>query len=153
MSDADLRTHSALHVLKGAVQRVLGTEWTASVFVSGERGRLTVQAERKPTGEELRRIEEEANAVIREGAEVLEFEMEREEAEKHFGDAIYDMFTVPKEVSLLRIVRIPEWNVNCCREKHVENTSEIGEIRLEGTRFRNNKQLLEISFRLLNHDR
>ena len=58
MSDADLRTHSALHVLKGAVQRVLGTEWTASVFVSGERGRLTVQAERKPTGEELRRIEE-----------------------------------------------------------------------------------------------
>ena len=150
MSDADLRTHSALHVLKGAVQRVLGTEWTASVFVSGERGRLTVQAERKPTGEEFRRIEEEANAVIREGAEVLGFEMEREEAEKHFGDAIYDLFPVPNEVSLLRIVRIPDWNVNCCGEKHVENTSEIGEIRLEGVRFRNNKQLLEISFRLLN---
>src|SRR2546426_1433368 len=52
MSDADLRTHSALHVLKGAVQRVLGTEWTASVFVSGERGRLTVQAGRKPTRSE-----------------------------------------------------------------------------------------------------
>ena len=149
MSDADLRTHSALHVLKGAVQRVLGTEWTASVFVSGERGRLTVQAERKPTGEEFRRIEEEANAVIREGAEVLEFEMEREEAEKHFGDEIYDMFPVRKEVPMLRIVRIPDWNVNCCREKHVENTSQIGEIRLEGTRFRNNKRLLEISFRLL----
>lgn len=153
MSDADLRTHSALHVLKGAVQRVLGTEWTASVFVSGERGRLTVQAERKPTGEELRRIEEEANAVIREGAEVLEFEMEREEAEKHFGDAIYDLFPVPNEVSLLRIVRIPDWNVNCCREKHLENTSQIGEIRIEGVRFRNSKRLLEISFRLLNHDR
>ena len=149
MSDADLRTHSALHVLKGAVQRVLGTEWTASVFVSGERGKLTVHAERKPTGEEFRRIEEEANAVIREGAEVLEFEMEREEAEKHFGDAIYDLFPVPNEVSLLRVVRIPDWNVNCCGEKHVENTSEIGEIRLEGVRFRNNKQLLEISFRLL----
>ena len=150
MSDADLRTHSALHVLKGAVQRVLGTEWTASVFVSGERGRLTVQADRKPTGEELRRIEEEVNAVIREGAEVLEFEMEREEAEKHFGEAIYDVFPVPKEVSLLRIVRIPDWNVNCCREKHVENTSQVGEIQLQGVRFRNNKRLLEISFHLLN---
>ena len=150
MSDADLRTHSALHVLKGAVQRVLGTEWTASVFVSGERGRVTVQAERKPTGEELRRIEEEANAVIREGAEVLEFEMEREEAEKHFGDSIYDIFPVPKGVPLLRIVRIPDWNVNCCREKHVENTSQVGEIQLQGVRFRNNKRLLEISFHLLN---
>src|SRR2546428_2557428 len=148
MSDADLRTHSAIDVQKGAVQRGLGTEWTASVFVSGERGRLTVQAVRKPTQEEVRRVEEEANAVIREGAEVLEFEMEREEAEKHFGDAIYDMFPVPKEASLLRIVRIPDWNVNCCREKHVENTSQIGEIHIEGTRFRNNKQLLEISFRL-----
>ena len=137
-------------MLKGAAQKVLGTKLTASVYVSGERGRLTVQAVRKPTEEEMRRVAQEANAVIREGAELLEFEMEREEAEKHFGDAIYDMFPVPKEVPLLRIVRIPDWNVNCCREKHVEDTSQVGKIQLEGVRFRNNKQLLEISFRLLN---
>ena len=150
MSEAETRAHSALHVLKGAAQKVLATNLTASVYVSGEHGRLTVQAVRKPTQEELRRVEEEANAVIREGAEVLEFEMEREEAEKHFGEAIYDLFPVPKEVSLLKIVRIPDWNVNCCREKHVENTSQIGEIHIEGVRFRNSKQLLEISFHLLN---
>ena len=150
MSEAETRAHSALHVLKGAAQKVLATNLTASVYVSGERGRLTVKAVRKPTQEELRRVEEEANAVIREGAEVLEFEMEREEAEKHFGEAIYDLFPVPKEVSLLKIVRIPDWNVNCCREKHVENTSQIGEIHIEGVRFRNSKQLLEISFHLLN---
>jgi len=149
LSDAETRTHSALHVLKGAAQKVLGTNLTASVYVSGERGRLTVQALRKPTPEELGTVEQEANAVVREGAEVLEFEMEKEEAEKHFGDEIYDMFPVRKEFTMLRIVRIPDWNVNCCREKHVENTSQIGEIRLEGTRFRNNKRLLEISFRLL----
>ena len=137
-------------MLKGAAQKVLGTNLTASVYVSGGSGRLTVQAVRKPTQEEMKRVEQEANAVIREGAEVLEFEMEREEAEKHFGDSIYDMFPVPKGVPLLRIVRIPDWNVNCCREKHVENTSEIGEIRLEGVRFRNSKRLLEISFHLLN---
>jgi len=137
-------------VLKGAAQKVLGTNLTASVYVSGGSGRLTVQAVRKPTQEEMKRVEQEANAVIREGAEVLEFEMEREEAEKHFGDSIYDMFPVPKGVPLLRIVRIPDWNVNCCREKHVENTSEIGEIRIEGVRFRNSKRLLEISFHLLN---
>jgi len=148
LSEAEKRTHSALHVLKGAAQKVLATNLTGSVYVGGEHGRLTVQAVRKPTQEELRRVEEEANAVIREGAEVLEFEMEREEAEKHFGDAIYDLFPVPKGVSLLKIVRIPDWNVNCCREKHVENTSQIGEIHIEGVRFRNSKQLLEISFHL-----
>ena len=150
MSEAETRTHSALHVLKGAAQKVLGTNVTASVYVRGERGRLTVQAVQKPTQEEVKRVEQEANAVIREGAEVLEFEMEREEAEKHFGEAIYDVFPVPKGVPLLRIVRIPDWNVNCCREKHVENTSQVGEIQLQGVRFRNDKRLLEISFRLLN---
>ncbi len=136
-------------MLKGAAQKVLGTNLTASVYVSGERGRLTVQSVRKPTQEEMRRVEQEANAAIGEGAELLEFEMEREEAEKHFGEAIYDLFPVPKEVPLLSIVRIPDWNVNCCKEKHVENTSQIGEIKLEGTRFRNNKHVLGISFHLL----
>ncbi len=149
MISAEVRTHSALHLLKGATQMVLGTKWTASVYVDGEHGRLTVQASRKPTDQEMVRIEQGVNAKIREGVEVLEFEMEREEAEKHFGDAIYDLFPVPKEVTRLRIVRIPDWNVNCCREKHVENTSQIGEVRVEGVRFRNSKQLLEIGFRLL----
>lgn len=148
MSSAEVRTHSALHVLKGATEKVLGTKWTASVYVDGEHGRLIVQAGRKPTDEEMMRIEQGVNVKIREGAEVLEFEMEREEAEKHFGDAIYDLFPVPKEVTRLRIVRIPDWNVNCCREKHVENTSQIGEVRFEGVKFRKSKQLLEIGFRL-----
>ena len=146
---AEIRTHSALHVLKGAAQKVLGVEWTASVFVDGEHGRLTVKAEKKPTREELDKVEAEANAKIREGAEVLEFEMEREEAEKHFGDAIYDLFPIPKEVSRLKLVRIPEWNINCCNERHVEDTAQIGAIELEEVRFRNNKQLLEIGFRLV----
>jgi len=148
MSSAELRTHSALHVLKGAAERVLGTKWTASVYVEGEHGRLTLQATRKPTDEEMMRIEQGVNVKIREGADILEFEMEREEAEKHFGDAIYDLFPVPKEVTRLRVVRIPDWNVNCCREKHVENTSQIGEVRVEVVRFRKSKQLLEIGFRV-----
>jgi len=149
LSGADLRTHSALHILKGAVQKVLGTEWTSSVFVSGENGRLTVRADRKPTREEVTRIEEETNAKIREGAEILEFEMEREEAEKHFGNAIYDLFPIPKAVTRLRIVRIPDWNINCCGEKHLEDTSQMGEIKLGSVRFRNNEKLLEINFRVL----
>ena len=62
--------------MKGAVQKVLGAKWTASVFVSGGHGRLTVQFDRKPTDEEVARLEREANGMIAEGAEMLEFEME-----------------------------------------------------------------------------
>jgi len=59
----EARTHTALHVLKGAVVRVLGAEWTAGVSVDGSHGRLTVQFDRKPTEEELAEIEELARYV------------------------------------------------------------------------------------------
>ena len=65
---------------------MLGAKWTTSVYVSGSHGRLTVQFDRKPTDEEVDRIEQAANEKVAEGAEVLEFEMEKEEAEGHFGD-------------------------------------------------------------------
>jgi alanyl-tRNA synthetase len=146
LSSEESRTHSAVHVVKGAVQKVLGAKWTASVYVSGTHGRLTVQFDRKPTDEEMARIEQAANEKIAEGAEVLEFEMEKEEAEGHFGDSIYDLFPVPSEVTLLKIVRIPDWNINCCNERHVENTLQIRKVRLEKPRFRNSKRELEIGF-------
>ncbi len=148
MSSEELRTHSAVHVVKGAVQKVLGAKWTASVYVSGSHGRLTVQFERKPTDEEMARIEQAANEKIAEGAEVLEFEMEKQEAEGHFGDAIYDLFPLPSGVTLLRIVRIPDWNINCCNENHVDNTLQIGKIKLGKPRLRNSKRELEIEFDL-----
>ena len=135
-------------MVKGAVQKVLGAKWTTSVYVSGTHGRLTVQFDRKPTDEEMTRVEQAANEKVTEGAEMLEFEMEKQEAEGHFGDAIYDLFPVPGDVTILKIVRIPDWNINCCNERHVENTLLIGKIRLEKPRFRNAKRELEIGFDL-----
>ena len=146
---SEVRTHTAAHVVKGAVQRVLGAKWTASVYVSGSHGRLTVQFDRKPTEEEMRRIEEAAKRKVGEGAEVAEFEMERAEAEGHFGDQIYDLFPVPSSVGRLKIVRIPDWNVNCCIERHVENTSLLGRIRLGKQRFRKSRHELEIEYDLV----
>jgi alanyl-tRNA synthetase len=135
-------------VVKGAVQKILGAKWTASVYVSGSHGRLTVQFDRKPTDQEMARVEQAVNEKIAEGAEVLEFEMEKVEAEGHFGDTIYDLFPVPSEVTLLKIVRIPDWNINCCNERHLENTLQIGNVKLEKPRFRNSKRELEIGFDL-----
>lgn len=148
MSSEEARTHTAVHVLKGAVQHVLGAKWTASVFVSGTHGRLTVQFDRKPTEEEVARIEQAANDKVSEGAEVVEFEMEKDEAEGHFGNAIYDLFPVPSSVTRLKIVRIPDWNINCCVENHVDNTSQVGKIRLGSPKFRNSRKELELEFDL-----
>ncbi len=144
----EVRTHTALHVLKGAVVKVLGAKWTASVYVKGSHGRLTVQFGRKPTPEEVALIEEEANKKIREDAPVEELEMERSEAESRWGDAIYDLFPLPASITRLKILHIPGWNVNACNKAHTKTTGEIGSLRIVKTRYRRSKQLLEISFNI-----
>ena len=138
-----------MHVIKGAVQKVIQSKWTASTRVQGRHGSLTVQFERKPTEDELKRIEQETNRKVSEGAEVLEFTMERKEAEMHFGDQIYDLFPLPPSITMLQLVRIPEWNINCCAERHVESTSLVGPVRLGKTRFRKARKELEIEFELV----
>jgi len=142
----EVRTHTALHVLKGAVVKVLGAKWTAGVAVDGSHGRLTVWFDRKPTDEELAEIEELANAKIREGAPVEELELDRAEAEGRWGDTIYDQFPLPASIIRLKVFHLPGWNVNACNKEHTTSTGEIGSLRIAKARFRASKKLLEISF-------
>jgi len=55
---------------------------------------------------------------------------------------------VPPGVTRLKLVRIPDWNVNCCVERHVESTSLAGPIVLGKPRFRNSRKELEFEFDL-----
>lgn len=145
-SSVEVRTHTALHVLKGAVFKVLGAKWTAGVWVKGNRGRLAVQLERRPDPGELTRVEDEANRKIGEDAPIEELEMSRAEAEDRWGDAIYDLFPLPASITRLEVLHIPGWNVNACKEAHTRKTGEIGSIRVVKTRYRPSKKLLELSF-------
>ncbi len=142
----EARTHTALHVLKGAAVKVLGTRWTAGVHVKGNHGRLTLQYDRKPTPEEVTRIEELANSKIREDAPVEVTDMERKEAERLWGDAIYDLFPIPPTMTRLTILHIPDWNVNACNKQHTATTAQIGRFAITKTRYRTTKKLLEISY-------
>jgi len=144
----EVKTHTALHVLKGAVVKVLGEEakWTASVYVSGKHGRLTVKFNRKPTKEEIKEIERLANEKIRENVSVEVYELPRDDAEKRFGKEIYDLFPLPEEIRTLKVVVIEGWNINACNKEHTKTTGEIGQIKIRKVRFRKAKELLEISF-------
>jgi alanyl-tRNA synthetase len=142
----EARTHTALHVLKGAVVKVLGAKWTAGVYTDDSHGRLTVQFDRKPTDEEMVQIEGLANGKIQEDAVVEVLQMSREAAEARWGDAVYDLFPLPESIRELSVAHIQGWNVNACNKEHTETTGEIGVIKISKTRFRSSKGLLEISF-------
>ena len=140
------RTHTALHVLKGAAEKILGIKWTTGVSVKGNHGRLTLQFDRKPTEKEILRIQEEANRKIREDIPVRVLEMDRNEAEELWGTLIYDVFLIPESIRRLQICQIENWNVNACNKKHTGSTGEIGELKISKTRYRIAKQILEISY-------
>ncbi|ACS90649.1 MULTISPECIES: alanyl-tRNA editing protein AlaX [Thermococcus] len=144
----EVKTHTALHVLKGAVVKVLGEEakWTAAVYVNGNHGRLTIKFNRKPTKEEIAMIEEFANRKIEENAPIKVHELPREEAESRFGEDMYDLFPIPEEIRTLKVVVIEDWNINACNKEHTKTTGEIGQIKIRKVRFRKVKELLEISF-------
>jgi alanyl-tRNA synthetase len=147
----DVRTHTALHIVKGAVVKVLGEEakWTASTYVKGNRGVLVVKFNRKPTEKEIAEIERLANEKVKENAPINVYELPREEAERRFGEDMYDLFPVPPEVKTLRVVVIDGWNVNACNKEHAKTTGEVGKIKIRKVRFRQSKGLLEISFEVL----
>ncbi len=142
------RIDSALHVLKGAAQKVIGTKITTGVWEEGDNGRLTVECLKNPSDEEIAQIQGEVDAKINEDVSIENFEMGRAEAESKFGSIIYDKFPVPPHITRLKLVQIKDWNINCCVGNHVQSTGELGSIKITHTRFRNAKNQLEISFKV-----
>jgi alanyl-tRNA synthetase len=137
---------SALHILKGAVQKVLGATLTTSVFADGNKGRLTVSFHRDPSDEEMKEVLERANGKIFEDVPIEMFEIGREEAEKEFGPIIYDKFPVPDHVKVLTLTRIMDWNINCCMGPHHRTTGEVPQISIRKWRHRPSRGEIEISF-------
>ena len=142
---ADVRAHSAIHVLKGATNKVLGPR----KFTFAQNGLLKFKSDAMPTKQELSKIEVAANNKIAEDAEILEFSMERQEAEGHFGTGIFDLCPAPGAGALLNMVRIQEWEASCCTQKHVESTGSIGAIRVDGAVYDEGAKEVELRFHLL----
>ncbi|MCG3109677.1 Alanyl-tRNA editing protein AlaX-S [Metallosphaera sp. J1] len=133
-------------MVKGALQSVLNTKITYSTYVKENHGRITVILERKPTDQEMDNVFREANRIVNEGLPILREVVPRGEAERIYGNDIYDYFPVPPEVRELVIVKIPGWNINACAKDHTPTTREIGTIRQDYWRFRQSKRLLEVAF-------
>ena len=145
MSTKDFRAHSAIHVLEGAVTKVLGPR----KFTFAQNGLLKFASDAMTTKQELSKIEVVANNKVAEDAEVLEFSMDRQEAEGHFGTGIYDLCPAPGAGALLNIVRIQDWEASCCTQKHVDTTGSIGALRIDGAVYDDGAKEVGLRFHLL----
>src|SRR5229473_676794 len=137
-SAADVRPHSAVHVLQGAVTQVLGPSRFTSAQIGRDRsGILKARSGRIPGAQDVSRIEAAANEKI------------GEEAEGHFGIGIYDLCPAPEGEEPLKMVRIPEWDASCCARVHVDSTGPIGTLRIDGSTFDQAGKEFELRFHVL----
>jgi len=144
---AETRAHSAVHVVRGAIEKTLGPRRFDSAQTDGASGNLKLTFTRPLLPQEVAKIGAAANRKVAEDAEVLEFEMDAEEAEGHFGKGIYDLCAAPAQ-KRLNIVRIPEWGAACCSSRHVSSTGLIGAIKIDGTNFDQGRGELTVTFHL-----
>ncbi len=122
-----MQHHTAVHVVNGACRHVIGKHiWQAGTKKTAEKAWLDVTHYLPFSDEEIEKMERVANSTVRSNMDVKEHVMPRMEAERQFGLRIYQGGAIPSET--LRIIEIPEYDVEACGGTHVSSTGDIGKI-------------------------
>jgi alanyl-tRNA synthetase len=121
--------HTATHIVNAAARTVLGGHINqASAKKDIDKAHIDITHYEALTDEELAKIEEEANKIVKKGIKTRLSFMPREDAEKIYGVGIYQGGVAPGKQ--LRIVEIPGIDVEACGGTHLKNTLEAGHIKL-----------------------
>ena len=122
--------HTATHIINAAAKRVLGNHINqAGAKKTVEKAHIDITHYESLKPEELEKIEKEANKIVKEAITMHKKFMPRTEAEQKYGMGIYQGGVAPGKT--LRIVEIPEVDVECCGGTHLDNTREAELIKIE----------------------
>lgn len=140
-----MRHHTATHVILGAAKTVLGAHvWQQGAQKFPDRGRFDISHFKRLTREEIDGIEMVANRAILEGRKVEKRWYTLDEAMDKYGSELFQGGAPAGDE--IRIVEIEEWDREACAGTHVDNTSEIGMLKIIHTeRLQDGVERLEYS--------
>lgn len=119
------QNHSGEHIISGLVHRDHGYDNVGfHMHMEGEQPLITIDFNGPIEWQELLRIEQEANAIVRRDLPIEVFYPTAEELE------MLDYRSKKALSGPVRLVRIPETDLCACCGTHVERTGEIGCIKL-----------------------
>ncbi|MCE2497883.1 MAG: alanine--tRNA ligase [Nitrosopumilaceae archaeon] len=131
--DAITKHHTSTHILNASSRRILGSwVWQHSAFKDVDHARLDITHHSPLSGQQVRDIEDAANAMVSDNLPVSINYMERGEAEQRYGFSIYQGGVVP--VKAVRIVSISDVDIEACGGTHVPETGRIKKIRITRTK-------------------
>ena len=121
------RLHTATHLLQSALRKVLGnTVQQAGSDITAERLRFDFTFERKLTKEEIKKVEDLVNEVVKKDLNVQFEEMALEDAKKS-GALFFFKEKYPEKV---KVYSVGDFSKEFCGGPHVKNTSEIGNFKI-----------------------
>ncbi len=124
-----MRHHSATHVLLEAAKRVLGDHvWQHGAQKYPGWSRLDITHFKRLEPHEVAEMERRANEVILANLPIRTSFMDRNEAERKYGFALYQGGVVPGKK--LRVVEVAGWNTQACAGTHCGSTGEIGMLKI-----------------------
>ncbi len=140
-----MRNHTGTHVVNGAARTLLGSHiWQTGAQKGLDRSRLDITHYAKLTADELQKIEMIANEAVLKGYDVVKAWLPRDQAEQIHGFRLYQGGVPPGKK--VRVVDIKGFDVEACAGTHLNNTREIGMIKLlRSERIQDGVERLEFS--------
>jgi alanyl-tRNA synthetase len=124
-----MRHHTSTHIMLGAARRVLGQHaWQAGAEKEQTRSRLDISHWERITPEQLTKIEYVANQQVMKCIPIEVQWLPRGVAESLYGFILYQGGIVPG--SVIRVVKIGDWDVEACGGLHLRSTGEAGLIKI-----------------------
>ena len=121
--------HTATHIVNAAAREILGSHINqAGAKKTLKNSHLDITHYEQIPPDKLFEIENRANEIVKEGIDLNLRFMARTEAEQQYGMAIYQGGAVPGKS--IRVVEVPDVDVEACGGTHLNNTSETGEIKI-----------------------
>jgi len=131
--DGITKNHTSTHIINTSARSVLGSwVWQHSAFKEEDHARLDITHHSALTDEDVLKIEQVANGIIKKSIPVNIENFDRGTAEQKYGFRIYQGGVVP--VKSVRIVSIGDLDIEACGGTHVANTSDIEQIKITRTK-------------------
>ena len=133
-SEKTTRLHTATHLLNEALSRVLGPEVAQrGSNITPERTRFDFVFSRKLTDEEIKKIENLVNSIVKKALVVKSEELDYKKAISSGAKGEFG-HKYPEKVSVYTVVDKDEekgyFSREICTGPHVKNTKEIGKIKI-----------------------
>lgn len=135
--------NSAEHILNQTMIRMFNTERSFSNHIERKKSKCDYHFNRNLLDEELQNLENEINLIINQHLDVTESTIEIEKAKIKFN-----LDRLPENHdNEIRVINIGNYDSCPCSGEHVNNTKEIGKVKILSSSFENG--VLRIRFKLL----